>query len=69
MYEWRGMGIVTIHPRGLAFVAIAMSILFAIDRFDIDWRVGLFAISIDAVAAFVPFFAGPGNTAHHELHR
>ena len=66
MNEWRGMVIVTIYPRGLAFVAIATLILFAIDRFAIDWRVGLLAISIDAVAAFVPFFAGPGNTARHE---
>ena len=56
----------TISPRGLAFVAVGILILLAIDWFQIDWRVGVLAVSIDAVAAFVPFFDGPGNTEHHE---
>ena len=60
------MGIVTIYPRGLAFVAVGILILVVIDWFQIDWRVGVLAISIDAVAAFVPFFARPGNTEHQE---
>jgi len=60
------IGTVTIYPRGLLFVAIAILVLLAIDWFHIDWRVGVLAISIDAVAAFAPFFASPGNTEHHE---
>jgi hypothetical protein len=49
---------VTIYPRGLAFVAGATLILLAIDWFDLDWRVGLLAISIDALLTLLPFFAG-----------
>ena len=40
------------HALGLAasvFVAVAILILLAMDWFDIDWRVGLLAISIDAL--------------------
>jgi hypothetical protein len=47
----------TIYPRGLAFVAIALFILAALDRFNIDWRVGLVAIALDALA-FMPLFRG-----------
>jgi hypothetical protein len=49
---------VTIYPRGLAFVAVATLMLLAVDYFDIDWRVGLVAISIDAFLTLLPFFAG-----------
>lgn len=49
---------VTIYPRGLAFVASALLILLAMDWFNIDWRVGLLAISIDAMLTVFPFFAG-----------
>jgi hypothetical protein len=48
---------VTIYVRGLAFVAVAILILLAMDWFDIDWRVGLLAISIDALLTLFPFFA------------
>ncbi len=54
---------VTIYPRGLAFVAIAIAILLAMDWFDIDWRVGLLAISLDAVLTFFPFFTGHSSRA------
>jgi hypothetical protein len=54
---------VTIYPRGLAFVAIAALILLAMDWFNLDWRVGLLAISIDALLTLAPFFAG------HSAHR
>ncbi len=54
---------VTIYPRGLAFVAIAILILLAMDWFNIDWRVGLLAISLDALLTLFPFFAG------HSVHR
>jgi hypothetical protein len=47
----------TIYPRGLAFVAVAILILLAIDRFGIDWRVGLVAVSLDAVLTLFPLFA------------
>jgi hypothetical protein len=43
---------VTIYVRGLAIL-----ILLAMDWFDIDWRVGLLAISIDALLTLFPFFA------------
>jgi hypothetical protein len=49
---------VTIYFRGLAFVAGAILILLAMDWFDIDWRVGLLAISIDALLTLFPFVAG-----------
>jgi hypothetical protein len=49
---------VTIYPRGLAFVAVAVSILVAMDRFDIDWRVGLIAVSLDAMLTLFPLWAG-----------
>jgi hypothetical protein len=52
---------VTIYPRGLAFVAGAILILLAMDWFDLDWRVGLLAISIDALLTFVPFW-GRGDS-------
>ena len=55
---------VTIYPRGLAFVAVAILILLAMDRFNIDWRVGLLAISIDALLTLFPFFAG--HSAQHK---
>ena len=55
------MGTVTIYPRGLLFVAIAILILLAIDWLHIDWRVGVLAISMDTLVAFVPFFAAPGK--------
>ena len=45
----------TIYPRGLAFVAVAVLILAALDRFGLDWRYGLVAIALDAVA-FAPLF-------------
>ena len=45
----------TIYPRGLAFVAVALLILAALDRFGLDWRYGLVAIALDAVA-FAPLF-------------
>jgi hypothetical protein len=48
---------VTLYPRGLAFVAVATLILLVMDWLDLDWRVGLLAISIDAVLTLVPFFA------------
>ena len=47
---------VTIYPRGLAFVAGAILILLAMDWFDLDWRVGFLAISIDALLTFLPFW-------------
>ena len=52
---------VTIYPRGLAFVAGAILILLAIDWFDLDWRVGLLAISIDALLTFLPFWGRGGS--------
>jgi hypothetical protein len=39
-------------------VAGAILILLAMDWFDIDWRVGLLAISIDALLTLFPFVAG-----------
>jgi hypothetical protein len=54
---------VTIYPRGLAFVAIAVLILLAMEWFNIDWRVGLLAISLDALLTLFPFFA------RHSVHR
>jgi hypothetical protein len=53
---------VTIYPRGLAFVAGAILILLAIDWFGLDWRVGLLAISIDALLTLLPFFRRPAST-------
>lgn len=54
---------VTIYPRGLAFVVIALLILIAMDWFNIDWRVGLLAISIDAVLTLFPFFTRHSSDA------
>ena len=53
---------VTICPRGLALVAGAILILLAMDWFDLDWRVGLVAISIDALLTLLPFFRRPAST-------
>ena len=52
---------VTIYPRGLAFVAGAILILLAMDWFDLDWRVGLLAVSIDALLTLVLFWRGGGS--------
>ena len=49
----------TIYPRGFAFVAVALLILVALDRFGLDWRYGLVAIALDALA-FAPLF-GAGS--------
>ncbi len=54
---------VTIYPRGLAFVVIAVLILIAMDWFNVDWRVGLLAISIDAVLTLFPLFTGHSSRA------
>jgi hypothetical protein len=48
---------VTIYPRGLVFVAVAILILLAMDWFDIDWRVGLIAIALDAILTLFPLIA------------
>ena len=48
----------TIYPRGLAFVAIALLIMLVIDWLGIDWRVGLVAVSLDAALTLLPLFAG-----------
>ena len=50
---------VTIYPRGLAFVVVALLILLALDWLNIDWRVGLLAISLDELLTLLfPVFAG-----------
>ena len=48
----------TIYPRGLAFVAIALLIMLVVDWLGIDWRVGLVAVSLDAGLTLFPLFAG-----------
>jgi hypothetical protein len=56
---------VTIYPGGLVFVAVAVLILLAMDWFDVDWRVGFIAISIDAILTLFPLCAGhspPGKS-------
>ena len=47
----------TIYPRGLAFVAVALLIMLAVDWLGIDWRVGLVAVSLDAVLTLFPLVA------------
>jgi hypothetical protein len=49
---------VTVYPRGLAFVAVAVLSLMAMGWFDIDWRVGLLAVSLDALLTLFPIVAG-----------
>ena len=56
----------TIYPRGVAFVAVAILLLLAIDWFGVDWRIGLLAVSIDALLTLVPFFGGP--SVRHPRH-
>jgi len=53
----------TVYPRGFAFVAVALLILVALDWFGLDWRYGLVAIALDAIA-FVPLF-GAGSARQH----
>jgi hypothetical protein len=52
----------TIYPRGLAFVAVALVIMLVVDWLGIDWRVGLVAISLDAILTLFPLF-GRRDTA------
>jgi hypothetical protein len=51
----------TIYPRGVVFVLVAVLIFFLVDRFNIDWRIGLLAVSLDALATLLPFFAYRGD--------
>lgn len=47
----------TIYPRGVAFVVIALAIMLVVDWLGIDWRVGLLAVSLDAILTLFPLFA------------
>lgn len=53
----------TIYPRGIAFLALTILVLLAIDWLGIDWRIGLLAVSLDALITFAPWFAG--RPSHH----
>ena len=57
---------VTIDPRGLAFIAFAILILLAIDWFGVEWRIGLLAVSIEMLLTLFPFFSGP--SVRHPRH-
>ena len=48
----------TIYPRGLVFVAIALLVMLVVDWLGIDWRVGLVAVSLDAILTLTPFLVG-----------
>ena len=49
----------TIYPRGLAFVVVALLIMLAVDWLGIDWRVGLVTMSLDAVLTLFPLVSRP----------